>query len=107
MEPRKSQGVRYSIEKVPESAFGLGRVESRLFIEAVSGARSTARDPRVSVAVWRASRASTTGTRRTFMDIGVFKSILVMILSFDWLVKDRRTRESGFLSKTSVMVPHP
>jgi hypothetical protein len=41
------------------------------------------------------------------MVIGVFKSISVMTLSFDWLVKDRRTMERGFLSKTRVMVPQP
>jgi hypothetical protein len=105
--PRKSQGVRYSIERVPESAFGLGSVEKIFFIEVVSGARSTARDPRDSAAAWRASRASVTGTWRTWMVIGVFKSISVMILSLDWLVKDRRTEERGFLSKTSVMVPQP
>jgi hypothetical protein len=92
---------------VPESAFGLRRVERIFVMEAVSGARSIARDPRVSVAAWIASRASTTGTRRTWMVIGVFKSISVMILSLDWLVKDRRTEERGFLSKTSVMVPQP
>jgi hypothetical protein len=105
--PRKSQGVRYSIERVPESVFGLGRVDRRFFMEAVSGARITARDPRDSVAAWRASRASTTGTRRTWMVIGLFKSISVMTLSFDWLVKDRRTMERGFFSKTRVMVPQP
>jgi len=107
MAPRKSQGVRYSIERVPESVFGLGRVEIRFFMDAVSGARSTARDPRDSAAAWRASRASVTGTRRTWMVIGVFKSISVMTLSFDWLLKDRRTIERGFLSKTRVIVPQP
>ena len=76
-------------------------------MDAVSGARSTARDPRDSAAAWSASRASVTGTRRTWMVIGVFKSISVMTLSFDWLVKDRRTVERGFLSKTRVIVPQP
>ena len=76
-------------------------------MDAVSGARSTARDPRDSATAWRASRASVTGTRRTWMVIGVFKSISVMTLSFDWLVKDRRTVERGFLSKTRVTVPQP
>lgn len=41
------------------------------------------------------------------MVIGVFKSISVMTLSFDWLVKDRRTTERGFFSKTRVIVPQP
>ena len=70
MAPRKSQGVRYSIERVPESVFGLGRVDRRFFMEALSGARITARDPRDSAAAWRASRASVTGTRRTWIVIG-------------------------------------
>ena len=94
------------MERMPEFSGGVGRAERRFFIEGASGAKRMASRPRDSAEAWSASRASLTGTRRTWIVMGLVRSRSVMTLSPDCWVKERRTVARGFFSKSRVMVPH-